>query len=186
MRRYTLGPKASVDVVIAAVAKRFHQRLVATISHRKYRYVRRLDIGMQNFRQIERTHLPHAGGTDDRCRRTPFQHRQRIRDLRAVRYLKALNLQRISETLREKDVAVDDEYLGCGCRFRAHARAPFAINFSSSITSTISSFRLSSPTTYSGRRPVGCVISAAVSSHSPVTGRAVSSTCSPNVRLAIR
>src|SRR5437016_1813790 len=101
-----------------------------------------------------------------------------------MRHFQAFLLQSLSQTLREENVAVDQQ--DPERWLRVHAGTSGDINRSKSSTSTISSLNDSSPDMYGGNLSLAGNCSASANSHSPVTGIAVRfsfpSTCRSNTR----
>src|SRR5689334_3045719 len=116
--------------------------------------MRRLDISMQDRRQLESAHFAHIGRAKNRERRIPLDHGQSVSGLSGVHHLEAFLLQRLSQSLCEEDVAVDQQQLGnAGLCGGGHQLLPSASR-SRLTTSTISFSSEINPITYCGSGPV--------------------------------
>src|SRR5579859_4080040 len=99
---------------------------------------------------------------------------------------KSFKLERFSNSAGQKNVGIDQQNLSRRGNCRVHVVASAQINFSSATTATVSSPRDSMPLTYGGSLPVSGTLAALASSHSPVTGTAVSSCRAPILQFAIK
>src|SRR5690348_5960381 len=144
--------------------------MISTIPQGNDGNMRRLLIAMNDAWQVEGIHLAQICCAQACSRSVPFQHRESVRCLRAVRDFHAFLLERLPQTLGKKHIAVNEQKLGT-CA--THGRTSVDIRCSRSSTSMISSPNDSNPKTYGGRLLVTGNGSASASSHSPVTGIAM-------------
>src|SRR5437588_8651217 len=100
--------------------------------------------------------------------------------------LKALKLERIRDPPRQKNVGINQQDLGRSGDGRVHTTASAFISFSSAPISIFSPPNSNSPLMYFGSNPVSGTRGALASSHSPVTGTAVSSCRDSNLQFAIK
>src|SRR3569832_218259 len=79
-----LWTKPLVDVVIASGAESSHQGLVASIAHGEDGNRSGFGITVHDARKLERTELAQVRGAQDRSRRIPLQHCERVSSVSAV------------------------------------------------------------------------------------------------------
>ena len=64
---------------------------------------------MQNLRKVEDAHLAQIGGAQNRRRRVPLQHGERIGGLGAVDHVEAKRLERLGQAPGKKHIAVNHQ-----------------------------------------------------------------------------
>src|SRR6266849_150291 len=147
---------------------------------------------MDDLGDFKSAHFAHVRCADDGCRCVVLKSGEREGGLGARLHLETFALQRVAEPLGEIDVAVDQENFGSAARGDhgwascAGARSGTgaasagvgpgvrAARLSTSITSP--SWESHPATCGMSVSPAG-IISAKINSQSPVTGRAIHSTC---------
>src|SRR5436853_5219995 len=73
VRGDVFSAQTPVDVVVTPGAKRFHQGLVAAITHGDDGNVRGLGVGMKDLWQLVCAHLAQSGGAEDGDGRVPLE-----------------------------------------------------------------------------------------------------------------
>ena len=115
----------AIDVIVAPGLKSLHERSLASIAERDDGQIAVLRVGMNDSGNLQGAHLPHVCRAKDCCWRIVFQGRQRESRLCAGDDLESFAFQRVAQTLRKIDVAVDQQNLG-GTPGEDHGCSPIA------------------------------------------------------------
>ena len=175
------GSEFAVDVVVAASLVGFHQSALRAVAEGDDGHGGVFCVGADDAGDVESVHLAHVGGAEDGAGGVVLEGGEGEGGLRAGGDFEAFALQGVSETLGEIDVAVDEQNFS-GAAGEDHERASSldgcgvvsATTLRTSIT--LPSWEIQPETCGASSSP-GAVISALMSSHSPVTGKAIHSDC---------
>src|SRR5580704_12973361 len=180
----------AIDVIVAAGLEGFHKSALAAVAESDDWERGVFGIGVDDFRDFQRAHFAHVGGAHYGGWHVVLEGGQRECGLCAGKDFKAFAFQGVAQALGEIDIAVDQqnfcyaawfdhESASCCCRAsvgagRIAGLGP-GVNALRLRTSMTSPSCESQPETCGRSASLAGIISAKMSSQSPVTGRAIHS-----------